>query len=81
MFDQMRRDAEASIALGGMQVGLPKVRVDASQLLALLNHHDASREEIDRLSAALDKIKVRAYELGAPELHDMALNALREGAQ
>ena len=57
MFDQMRRDAEAAVALGGMRVGLPKVRVDVSQLLALLNRHDASREEIDRLRAQTECVE------------------------
>ena len=39
---------------------------------------DAQRQRIQQLRRALDNIKIRAYELGQPELHDMALAALLE---
>jgi len=37
--------------------------------------------EIERLRRALDNLKVRAYELGSKELHDMALEALKGGGK
>ena len=35
-------------------------------------------DELDRLCREIDNIKVRAYELGQKELHDMALAALEK---
>ena len=35
------------------------------------------QERIQQLRRALDNIKIRSYELGQPELHDMALAALQ----
>lgn len=37
--------------------------------------------EVARLRRALDNIKIRAYELGQRELHDMALAPLQEAEQ
>lgn len=81
MFEQMRRDAEASLEIGGMQVGLPKVRVDASHLLALLNFYDAGLEEIDRLRAQVEELRAEdkriALEVGAMFAEDQhKFNAL-----
>jgi hypothetical protein len=46
-----------------------ELSVDASSM---------QRKEIIRLRNALNDIKVRSYELGMKELHDMAWHALKE---
>ena len=37
----------------------------------------SAAERIQQLRRALDNIKIRAWELGQPELHDMTLAALK----
>ena len=44
----------------------------------VLEYTVSLEERIQQLRRALDNIKIRAYELGQPELHDMALAALKE---
>lgn len=53
MFEQIRREVDEAFNRNGMKVGLPKVTVDASQLKHLLDHHDAHRDEAEKLRGLL----------------------------
>lgn len=55
---------------GDMDILMFKVELCTSCL------HEKDKGEIKRLRRSLDSIKVRAYELGQKELHDMALKTL-----
>jgi len=48
----------------------------AAELEALMQHITISRDRIKQLRRDIDNIKIRAYEVGNLELHDMALKAL-----
>ena len=52
--------------------------VRALVLNTLCFRMEKQADEIDGLRRSLDNIKVRAYELGQKELHDMALKPLQE---
>jgi hypothetical protein len=41
-------------------------------------HCEALKAEVERLRRRIDNIKIRSYELGQKELHNMALEALQE---
>ena len=51
---------------------------DASKHKRVLLSPRQNADKIDELRRAIDNIKVRAYELGQKELHDMALAALEK---
>ena len=46
MFDKLRRQLDDAYRDSGMTVGLPTVKVDASQLKHLLDHYDALNSKV-----------------------------------
>ena len=58
-------------------MGHPKT-VDSDQYEWLLDSAKCSLRQNTKRREALDRIKVRAYELGVKEIHDMALKELQE---
>ena len=60
MFEQLRRELTGVFAAQGMTAGLPKVKVDASQLKHLLGHYD---DQVERIRALEEGIEREAADL------------------
>lgn len=54
----LRRETDAALNRGGMQVGLPKAHVDAGTLNAMLDRYEAAQSRVERLEAALREVYV-----------------------
>ena len=71
---QLEEDGSARV----VQLARELVADMGEKLDEVRQERDAQEVRIQQLRRALDNIKIRAYELGQPELHDMALAALKE---
>lgn len=57
IIELMRKRAEEAINAKGMRTGLPKVRVDAGQLLGLCDRAERLLEENERLREENEKLR------------------------
>jgi len=57
-----------------LAIGNAELRIEVDRLTAELEQVKADHAELVR---ALDNIKIRGYELGSREIHDMALAAIQ----
>jgi predicted RNase H-like nuclease (RuvC/YqgF family) len=56
---------------------IEELEAENERLHAYIETFEGLSKENERLRRGLDNVKVRAYELGQIELHDMALEALK----